>query len=394
MINTQVCIVGAGPSGTTASLFLSKNKISHVMVEMRTLPDDKVCGESFSGRVIHVLNEIDRDWTKELFKKNIIAQSKVQSYFWFPLNKGINIKFPPSSTPFIKAKRRDFDYELLLKAKEYPYLTYLERCNITNYKKNDDGVVLNDDKKNITINAKIVLVCNGSNINNLKRIFPDYSLKGKETLAMRQYFENVNYEDIDDYASEVFFYKNPFTYFLYTTRLPNNRAMVEIYIGKKYFKKFYFDLEVHLFNSIKITERLNKRFRNAVVSGKAQGTSLLMGPFPRKLSENRFLVAGSAMGQMHILLGAGVGHAMRSGQLAAYFASMSLKENNFSSSFFKQYDNEILRRFKSDFRISNIICSFNEYSKFAYYASFILFAFYWLKIKILFTFESLFIRSK
>jgi flavin-dependent dehydrogenase len=394
MINTQVCIVGAGPAGTTASLFLSKYGIDHVMVEMRSLPYDKVCGEVFAGRVIHVLNEIDSEWTKELFRRNIIVQSKVIRYFWDSLKKGFHVKFPTSSSPFIKSRRKDFDYELLLKAKDYTHLTYIDKCNITSYIKTENGIILSDDKKKVTITAKMVLICNGSNTNSLKRIFPDYSMKGEQYLVMRQYFTNVNYEDEKDYASEVYFYTKPFTHFLYTTRLPNNRAMIEICVSKQYAKKHDFDLENNIFNSIEKTQKLNQRFSKALVSGKAQGTSLLMGSIPRKLSEERFLVAGSAIGQVHVLTGVGVGHAMRSGQLAAFFAAKSLKENNFSASFLKQYDKEILKRFKSDFNVSKFVCSFNAHSKFAYYASMLGGAVRWLQIKILCTFESITFKLK
>ena len=33
MIKTDVCIIGAGPSGTSTSLMLSKMKISHYIVD-------------------------------------------------------------------------------------------------------------------------------------------------------------------------------------------------------------------------------------------------------------------------------------------------------------------------------------------------------------------------
>jgi flavin-dependent dehydrogenase len=45
MIKTDVCIIGAGPSGTSTSLMLSKMKISHYIVDKSIFPRDKTCGD-------------------------------------------------------------------------------------------------------------------------------------------------------------------------------------------------------------------------------------------------------------------------------------------------------------------------------------------------------------
>ena len=45
MIKTDVCIIGAGPSGAATSLMLSNLKISHYIIDKEIFPRDKACGD-------------------------------------------------------------------------------------------------------------------------------------------------------------------------------------------------------------------------------------------------------------------------------------------------------------------------------------------------------------
>ena len=72
MLRTNVCVVGAGPAGTVASLFLSKNKVPHILVDRALFPREKVCGEFFDGRLQHVLNKIEPNFMQNMKEKNII----------------------------------------------------------------------------------------------------------------------------------------------------------------------------------------------------------------------------------------------------------------------------------------------------------------------------------
>ena len=38
-------IIGCGPEGAITLIFLSKNKISHLVLEKETFPCDKICGD-------------------------------------------------------------------------------------------------------------------------------------------------------------------------------------------------------------------------------------------------------------------------------------------------------------------------------------------------------------
>ncbi len=368
ILKTPICIVGAGPAGITASIFLSKYKINHILVDEGCLPKDKVCGETFIGRIEHVLKDIEPQLQQQLLSQHTIATSTEICGYWYPNEKKINLNFSSYKYPFIKSKRSVFDYTLLQKALESSYLTYHDNCHIHHYLKTDKSVELTDKSSSIKIEAEIAILCVGEQIKKLHHLFPDYATDGFEFLASRIYFSNPQYQD-NSYKSEVHFFKYPMPHMLYTTRLPNNTAMIEIFMLKSEAKKINFQLEEYLKKSIQQSATLRNRFCNATVTGKTQGKSFTLGTNPRKLSDERFLLAGSSMGSIHIFSGLGVGHAMRSGQLAAYWAHQSIIADNFSTSFLKQYDKAIKERFKVDYIYGKIFLLSVKYAKLVFYFS-------------------------
>ena len=59
MIETDVCIVGAGPGGAAAALKLSYLGIPCLILDKATFPRDKVCGDTVSGKVTTLLGRLD-----------------------------------------------------------------------------------------------------------------------------------------------------------------------------------------------------------------------------------------------------------------------------------------------------------------------------------------------
>jgi flavin-dependent dehydrogenase len=54
---SDIVIIGAGPAGATASLFLAKEKIPHTIIDKAIFPRDKICGDALSGKVRPILKK-------------------------------------------------------------------------------------------------------------------------------------------------------------------------------------------------------------------------------------------------------------------------------------------------------------------------------------------------
>src|SRR5579864_5665484 len=94
---TDVLIVGAGPSGSAAALFLSKKGIGSVIVDKEKFPRDKICGDALSGKVIEVLNKLDKSLAEELYcdEKNLGSWGVT---FVAPGGESLRVPFRTKST--------------------------------------------------------------------------------------------------------------------------------------------------------------------------------------------------------------------------------------------------------------------------------------------------------
>jgi menaquinone-9 beta-reductase len=357
---TPVCIVGAGPSGSTASMFLSKYGVPHILVDRETFPRDKVCGEQFSGRASHVLRELDPNMEADMVAKKILMRSWSLDFTFQPQNKSITYQFEESKTPILKAKRSEFDYYMFQKAKESPLATCIENIYLTTYDPTDTGVVIHDKNKTMQIKAQIVLFCTGEKTPFFKKIFGEkYIDKGNDLLFMRRYYRMPSFRKINP-KTEFHFIQKPVVHFIMHYELPNGLIMIELGTSKKYMKESDMSIEQVFEQSLENVPRLKDLLFGTELAQKSRGTSMLLGVNPRLLSAERFLLAGSAMGSINPITGYGVGHAMRSAQIAAYWAAKSIEANDFSKSFLKQYDVNIKKRMQSDFRFGYLInWSFN-----------------------------------
>jgi menaquinone-9 beta-reductase len=377
ILETPVCIVGAGPAGSTASLFLSKYGIHHILVDRETFPRDKVCGEQFSGRASHVLRELNPEWENDLVEKKIVTQAWSLHFNFQPENKKVTYRFDEKKSPILKAKRSEFDNYLFEKAKESPFSTCFQNVYLKNYEntvtpshaKRDDaegihrdeaegikgGVLVQDKDKKLQIKAQLVLFCTGEKTPFFKKIFGEKYLDGGEDLLfLRRYYRAPAFRKIN-IETEYHVVKKPIIHLILHYELANGLIMIELGTSKKYMRDSDMRLEEVFDYSIENIPRLKDLLFGAELTQKSKGTSMLLGQNPRLLSAERFLLAGSAMGSINPMTGYGVGHAMRSGQIAAYWAAKSVEANDFSANFLKQYDVQIKKRMKTDFRMGHIM---------------------------------------
>src|SRR4051812_41038012 len=92
-INSDIVIAGAGPAGATASLFLCKEKIPHVIIDKAKFPRDKICGDALSGKVVEVLQMLDPKLLDAIYNDNSKFLGSYGVKFAAPNSKYIDIPF-------------------------------------------------------------------------------------------------------------------------------------------------------------------------------------------------------------------------------------------------------------------------------------------------------------
>ncbi|HLP49299.1 MAG TPA: geranylgeranyl reductase family protein [Chitinophagales bacterium] len=352
-IQTDVLIIGAGPAGASAALFLAKKGIASVIVDKESFPRDKICGDALSGKAVEVLNKLDKTLVPE-----IAAHDKfLGSYgvtFVAPNGQSLRVPFQTkkekTTAPGFISKRIDFDNWLVEKVKASKHIQLYVGTEIRHYRR-EAGSILADANNGTTYSAKIVIACDGAYSTFTKDIAGIKTEPEHNCFGLRAYYKNVNGLDQENFI-ELHFLKEFLPGYFWIFPLPNGGA--NIGVGMRADKMH--DKKVNLkksFESILANNPVMKeRFDGAERVGDIKLFGLPLGSKKRTLSGDNFLLCGDAAMLIDPFTGEGIGNAMFSGLYAANQVERSLQQNNFSAASMQQYDKELYGRLWSELLLS------------------------------------------
>ena len=168
MKSTDIVIIGAGPAGCSTSLFLSKHKIPHTIIDKAVFPRDKVCGDALSGKVVYVMKQLNNSM---IYDYNNNPEQFLPSWgvkFVAPNGKAIDIPFKSdiskeTHAPGFISKRMDFDASLFNQL-DKDYATVIEGAEAKDIIKHKDGIELSytkDGSTNTLSNIKLIVGAEG-----------------------------------------------------------------------------------------------------------------------------------------------------------------------------------------------------------------------------------------
>lgn len=350
----EIVIVGAGPAGISAALFLAKKGIPSTLVDREKFPRDKICGDGLSGWVVTMLRRIDPRLPGKLQAMPGQLPSRGMRFF-APNLQAVALPYTnagyPDEPPGHIARRIDFDHLLMREALENPLITVRQGINIANFEQKDNGIILTDITGKVRLTADLCVIATGAGSKFTRSVLPHTPDDKHFATGIRQYYSGVTGFHEGNFV-DFYFLKEFLPGYLWVFPLPDGRANVGAGIRTDLLKKRKLNLKLVMEQALIQHPHLAERFRNAhPVSGVA-AQSLPLGSKKVRLSGDRFLLAGDAGFLIDPFTGEGVGNAMWSGYAAAGHIADAISVNRFDAAFNKKYDRLVYNKLWKELRLS------------------------------------------
>ncbi len=351
---TKVTIIGAGPAGYFAALFLEKLGISTLLLDKETFPRNKICGDGISGWVVDVLEMLDTDLLKRLHQQDFILPSYGMR---FSSPSGIQLDIPflqkrkiAEIPPGYIAPRREFDDFFIQELRNAKHVQIKEGIEIVEIKIDEDRVeVVSSDGQHFQ--SEVVIIASGAKSPFLKD-FSTYEWDDKHLmLGLRAYYKGIKDLHPKNYI-ELHFIKELNPGYLWIFPEAKGIANVGIGLSSEKVKKERINLKKVLINAIANNPILKERFAEAEVVSPFSAHPLPLYYKYQPISGNRFLLAGDSAGLIDTFTGEGIGHAALMGMYAAKTINEVLQKDSYTAESLHIYDEKLYKKINKELAIS------------------------------------------
>lgn len=335
MIKTDVCIIGAGPAGTTTALYLEKMGISSVIVDKSTFPRHKACGEAMRVNVHFVLKDLNPEYLEELREKIVLQSSilRVVSTNGTPLTMHLGQAFS------YMAKRYEFDNFLISKIKDKDKVQLIENQPVQKITKTENGYLLSDYSNEFQLETKLIVFAAGANTALQKQIETVSKDSTNKVVGVRAYFKNATFTND---TTHIFLFKELYGGYVWVFPLPDGNANIGLAMKSQIVQENKVNMRA-MFDKLTKHERLQPYLKNATIDSTLGGATIMLPKIGQSLSGEGYMLTGDSGLAINPITGFGVGHAMKMGRSAAKQVQRCLEANDFSEAFMKQYDNEVFK---------------------------------------------------
>ena len=347
----DIVIIGGGPAGTSAALFLEKKGYRIALLDQAFFPRDKVCGEFISPAADDIFSDLgilksidDLNPTK---LSGVVLSAYESSY--------LQVDYPVSANGRVMTSlsvERSMLDNLMINHVRNSKVQLLEGFKVTDLLfegENVCGVKGYDEvKKEFSIKAKIVIDAGGRNSISLRRLNLKKGSSQKGKIALAAHWEGVKelgpycYMHISDPG--------------YTGIAPvgKNRANVVLVVDRN--KLAGANIEQFFMKTV-----LGNQLRRGILGAGAPVEKIrVMDTLSYSVKKPKcggLILVGDATGFIDPFTGEGIYLSLRSSQLAVEVINNAFDRSDFSSRQFQRYDK--MRR--KEFREKNILSKALQY---------------------------------
>jgi geranylgeranyl reductase family protein len=340
VIKTDVCIVGAGPSGAATSLMLSELQIPHVIIDKASFPRDKTCGDGLilyaykSLKTLGLLDPFLRDSRFLHSKKiNLHVKDDLQVQFKESEDRDMVITY---------ARRMDFDH-FLVEQLSGEYATCEFGNGVKSLKEQAEGILieLKDGKE---ILSKFVVGADGAQSIVSRKLAKNKVDRSLMSTFVSAYFDGVEGMPIENDAEVRMVYKK-MPLFFYIFPLADGQVNVSLGGRSDQIQEHGINLIEEVEEIIKSHPRVQGKFTKATMTSNWRGWTIPFHFGKKRLHGNRFLLVGDAAGLANAFYKEGVGTGMMSGIIAARTLEKCLMSNDFSVTSLNGYETDLKKEF-------------------------------------------------
>ncbi|MES2731323.1 MAG: NAD(P)/FAD-dependent oxidoreductase [Bacteroidota bacterium] len=353
---TDVCILGAGPGGSTAALQLANKGIPSLLIDKAVFPRDKVCGDALSGKVVGELKRIHPRLVEQL-DCSAIQLPSWGIHFVAPNLHRLSVPFKyhyntaTDKTPGYLARRIDFDNFLVEEVRQRPEIDFREGLEVNDFRRENGRIILSDAHGNDFLSTRLLIAANGAHSSFTRKVAGIRMEPQHNCAGLRAYYRGVTGLDTDGFI-ELHFFRNFLPGYFWIFPLPNGLANVGVGMLSESISKRKINLKKEMLDIIATHPQLRERFAKAELQGSIQGYGLPLGSRKRPLSGDNYMLVGDAASLIDPFTGEGISNAMISGRWAAAQVEQCLQTQDFSAAFLRTYDKAVYNRLSKELQLS------------------------------------------
>lgn len=314
----DVVVVGAGPAGAATALYAARAGLDVVLIDKRTFPRDKICGDAVARKSLSHLRELGLLERVRMDTHEAIGRAVLSSPNGREIAIDLSSREEPS--PHMVCRREIFDNVLVEAARTR--CTVIEGTAVADVLRDNGrvaGVTLRDGGRDIR--ARVVVGADGFDSVVARRLGFYKHDSSRWFVATRGYYRGL---DVAPHTVEVHFFDETLPGFLWL--FPTGDGIVNVGLGLVHIdlKRRHVKLrDVH--EAVLASARMRERFRGTERIGDVHGWNLPTPDPSRTLAGDGFLLAGDAAGLVDPFSGEGIGNALDSAKVAADVMAESLQ---------------------------------------------------------------------